>query len=121
MWAALCMAAIALAGTAFMLWFLVGLLREGAPSVWYWVVPACRKTGRSFSVNRGHPVEGWPATESNRGDYRQHLSENQNYAKQECASGLIALSLRPDSGNPGGRSVRSASIHDFCERGIEFE
>ena len=37
--AVLAVAAVALAGTAFMLKFLVALLREGAPSVCYWVVP----------------------------------------------------------------------------------
>jgi len=43
MWAALMVAAVALAGAAFMLRFLVALLREGAPSVCYWVVPVRRR------------------------------------------------------------------------------
>ena len=36
MWAAWVIAAIALAGAAFMLRFMMALLREGAPSVCYW-------------------------------------------------------------------------------------
>lgn len=39
MWASLMIAAVALAGAAFMLRFLIALLREGTPSVCYWVVP----------------------------------------------------------------------------------
>jgi hypothetical protein len=39
MWAALMVSAVALAGAAFMLTFLVALLREGAPSAWYWIIP----------------------------------------------------------------------------------
>ena len=43
MWAAWVVAAIALAAAAFMLSFLMALLREGAPSVCYWMVPVRRK------------------------------------------------------------------------------
>ncbi len=46
MWAALVVAGVALAGTAFMLRFLFALLREGAPSVCYWVVPVRRGSVR---------------------------------------------------------------------------
>ena len=30
-----------------MLWFLFGLLRQGPPSIWYWVVPRRRETFES--------------------------------------------------------------------------
>ena len=40
MWSALVVAAIGLAAAAFMLRFLLALLREGAPSVCYWVIPS---------------------------------------------------------------------------------
>ncbi len=43
MWATWVVAAIALAAAAFMLTFLIALLREGAPSVCYWVVPVRRE------------------------------------------------------------------------------
>jgi hypothetical protein len=39
MWASLVIAAVALAGAAFMLRFLIALLRDRAPSVCYCVVP----------------------------------------------------------------------------------
>jgi len=45
MWASWGIAAVALAGAAFMLRFLIALLREGAPSVSYCVVPVTRGTG----------------------------------------------------------------------------
>jgi hypothetical protein len=58
MWAAFAVAAVALAGTAFMLRFLIALLREGAPSVCYWVVPVRRRTLREdFEVLSGDDVE----------------------------------------------------------------
>jgi hypothetical protein len=41
-------AAVALAAAAFMLRFLLALLREGAPSVCYWVVPARREPKRQM-------------------------------------------------------------------------
>ena len=43
MGAAWVIAAVALAGAGFMLWFLIALLRESAPSVCYWIVPVRRK------------------------------------------------------------------------------
>jgi len=46
MWAAFVVAAVAMAGTAFMLTFLIALLREGAPSVCFSVVPACPRPPR---------------------------------------------------------------------------
>jgi hypothetical protein len=48
MWATWIVAAIALAATAFMLTFLIALLREGAPSVCYWVVPVRREPKREL-------------------------------------------------------------------------
>jgi hypothetical protein len=43
MWAVSVVAAIALAGFVFMLRFLIALLREGTPSVCYWVAPLRRE------------------------------------------------------------------------------
>jgi hypothetical protein len=79
MWAAWIVAAIALAAVAFMLRFLIALLRESAPSVCYWVVP-------------GHPEE----------------LENEKYAKEKkekFVSGLIALDVRPAACGTGWRSI----------------
>ncbi|MGA8623031.1 MAG: hypothetical protein WB660_31465 [Candidatus Sulfotelmatobacter sp.] len=46
MWAAGVIAAIALGAAAFMVSFLMALLREVAPSVCYWVVPVRREPQR---------------------------------------------------------------------------
>jgi hypothetical protein len=48
-------AAIALAAAAFMLRFLIALLREGTPAACYWVVPARGRPekGRNLPVLRG--------------------------------------------------------------------
>jgi hypothetical protein len=40
MWLAVVLVAITFAGTVFMIRFLIALLREGAPSVCYWVIPS---------------------------------------------------------------------------------
>ena len=48
MWAAWVVAAIALAGCGFMLRFLIAMLREGAPSVCYWIVPVRRGPEREI-------------------------------------------------------------------------
>jgi hypothetical protein len=107
MWAAWVVTAIDLVAVVFMVRFLIALLREGAPSVCYWVVPA-----------RGEPEKYVPPkalriiyfdddcrpTECNRGDYYLEFLENENYAKEECASGLSALRVRP-VGSVGWRSV----------------
>ena len=48
MWASWGIAAVALAGAAFMLRFLIALLGEGAPSVSYCVVPVTRGTEKQI-------------------------------------------------------------------------
>jgi hypothetical protein len=48
MWVTWVVAAIALAAAAFMLTFLIALLRESAPSVCYWVVPVRREPEREL-------------------------------------------------------------------------
>jgi hypothetical protein len=46
MWLAVVLIAITCGGTVFMVRFLVALLREGAPSVCYWVIPERNKADR---------------------------------------------------------------------------
>jgi hypothetical protein len=113
MWAACVVAAIALSGVAFMLGFLVALLREGAPSVWYWVVPVRgeieRATRTGKERNLGFPSsiyvdESSHSTESDHDDYYLEL-ENENSA-QEYASGLIALDVDSVNGGLGWRPIR---------------
>lgn len=120
MWAAGMVAAITLAGVAFMLRFVMALLRERAPSVCHWVVPVRREiereTGTKKERHLGFPSriyvdEASRSTESDHGDYRLEL-ENENSAK-EYASGLIALSVRPVSDGLGWRSIRARGRNAF--------
>jgi hypothetical protein len=116
MWAAWIVAAIALAGAAFMLRFLIALLGEGAPSVCYWVVPVRTEKKGHLGVLCGIYVDDdYRATESGRSDYRLELLENENYAKQECSSGLIALDVRPVSNRFGWRSIHPGRGYVFRE------
>ena len=118
MWVAVTFAAIAVTGTAFMVWFLLALLRERAPSVCYWVVP-----GRRRPEKHRHPGalcgiyagEDCRAPEGKRSDYYVELLENEVYAK-ECVSGLIALDIRPVSTHLGWRSIWSRRDQVFHER-----
>jgi|HubBroStandDraft_6_1064221.scaffolds.fasta_scaffold172939_2 hypothetical protein len=116
MWAACVVAAIALSAAVFMLRFLVALLREGAPSACYWVVPIRRETGakkrrRLEFPSRIHVDGDFCRTESDNGDYYREL-ENENRAK-ECASGLIAIDVCSISDGLGWRSIRSRGGNIF--------
>jgi hypothetical protein len=109
MWAAWVVAAIALAGAAFMLRFLIALLSEAAPSVWYWVVPVRREPEkeRHLRVLRDiYSDDHCRATESGCGDYRLELMENKHHADEERTSGLIALTVRPVPDNVVWRSIQ---------------
>jgi hypothetical protein len=114
MWAAWVVAAIALAATAFMLRFLIALLRESAPSVCYWLVPVHRELEKEgeLRVLRGiHFDDDCRAAESDRGDDRLELMENEHhasehYAEEKCTSGLIALAVRPVPDYLVWRSIR---------------
>ncbi len=119
MWTAWIVAAIALAATAFMLRFLIALLRESAPSVCYWVVPVRREPEkeRHLKILRGINFDDdCRATESDRGDYRLELMENENHAEEEYTSGLITLDVRPVSDSVGWRSIQSSGGNVFRER-----
>jgi hypothetical protein len=116
MWAAWAVAAIALAGAGFMLWFLMALLRECAPSVRYWVAPVRREPEKErHHGNLGgiYVREDRSATEAGGGDYRLGLAGHENYAKEECCTSLIALDVRPVSEGWGGRSIYSKRGYVF--------
>jgi hypothetical protein len=117
MWAAWVVAAIALAGAGFMLWFLMALLRDCAPSGRYWVASVCkeRKKERHLGKLGGIYVrENSRATETGGGgDYRLGLVGNENHAKEECASSLVTLDVRPVSEGMGGRSIHSKRGYVF--------
>jgi len=124
MWEAWMVAAIALAAASFMIRFLIALLREGEPSVCYWVAPVRgeieRETKTGEERNLGFPIriyadEDSRSIESDYGGYRLEL-EYENSAK-EYASGLIALDVPTVSASLGRRSIRKG-IDVFRERGI---
>jgi hypothetical protein len=119
MWAAWVVAAIALAGAGFMLRFLIAILREGAPSVCYWVAPACQAPEKTqhLDVLRGiYFDETCSAAEIDRSAHYLDLLENDNYAKEECDSGLIALDVPPASARVGWRSIDPSRGFVFRER-----
>jgi len=101
-----------------MLMFLAALLREGAPSVCYWVVRVGREPEKdepSRVLRSIYFCDDGRAAKSDRGDYRCELSENEHYAKEKCTSGLIALGVHPVSGRLGWRPVHSSRGRVFRE------
>jgi hypothetical protein len=96
MWMAWIVGAIALGAAAFMLRFLMALLREGAPSVCYWVAPLRREPLRRV-LAANYPEYDCRAPECNPSECNVGLLENENYAKEDYPSGLIALDVHPVS------------------------
>lgn len=108
MWAGTVVAAIALAAAAFMLRFLIGLLRESAPSVCYWVGPVRQEFGKKvhLKVLGGTYVDDDRcATECSRGDYNLESLELKGHAEEECSSDPTALDVRPASAHSVWRSI----------------
>ncbi len=117
MWPAWVIAAIALAGAAFMLRFLMALLREGAPSVCYWVVPVRRMPKKEVHLEALRGIyfdDDCRATENHRSAGCGELLERENYAKEVFSSGLIALDVRSIAGIDS-RSIRPKRGHIFRE------
>jgi hypothetical protein len=120
MWAAWIVSAIALAGTAFMVCFLVALLREGPPSVCYWVAPVRQvrdkevspSTLRGISFDDDSHLASCPILQP------VELLENENYEKEECSTDLIVFDIRRVPDSFSGRSVYTRRGHIFRERGL---
>jgi hypothetical protein len=115
MWAAWVVAAVALAGAAFMLRFLIALLREGAPTVCYWVVAVRRGPEKELQLKALGGIyfdDEYDTAEWNRDECVLEFLEN-GHAKEEYDSGLINL----DVAGPrlGGRSIDSSGSHIFRE------
>jgi hypothetical protein len=106
MWVAVAFAAVALTGTAFMLWFLVALLRENAPSTCYLVVPIRREPERESRKVPGvsYVDDDSLAAGPDAREYSFELLEKEGDAK-ESVSGLIALNLRFIHDRVGWRSI----------------
>lgn len=108
MWPALILAGIALAGASFMVRFLVALLREGAPSTCYWVVPVRREPEKSSHLKALGGIrtdEAAGVAECHRGDYYLEFLENEGHAKKECASGHIVFDAYSAPARLGWRSI----------------
>jgi hypothetical protein len=116
MWAAWIIAAIAWAGAAFMLRFLMGLLREGAPSVCYWVVPVRRGPEKEVHLKALGGIYFYDeCCATDRDDYHLEFLENEGHAKEKYDSGLVSLDVHPATARLGWRSIYSSRGHIFPE------
>jgi hypothetical protein len=106
MWLASVVAVIALAGTVFMIRFLVALLRDDAAPVSCQILAIDTDSYNAVSETRAEGRDNLPVgvVVQHKSDEYIELSENQFHAK-ECVSGLMALTLRHSAGN-GWRSIR---------------
>jgi hypothetical protein len=111
MWMAAAFISIALAGTAFLAWFTLGLLREIRPSTSFLVV-AVRREPESEIPEALSGLGNGPTMECEQSAYSVKLLENQGYAKK-YTSGLIAIDVRPVSASLGWRSIRAKHIYAF--------
>jgi hypothetical protein len=115
-------AAIGFGGTVFMLWVLIALLREGAPTFRYSFTLAAPETTRK---NEGlqllsvafEDTSLWEGTKNRSDDYVE-LLENKNHEKGVCDSGLTALDVCNVSGRFGRRPVRAKYSIVRWERGL---
>jgi hypothetical protein len=120
MWMAFTFSAVATAGTAFMIWFLLGLLRERGPWKCYRIIPVRLEPekGRLLKELTGIHVDSvFRATECQCSDYYVTLLESEGHAK-ECASGLIAVNVHSDSVRVGWRSTHPKRFDVFDNRGL---
>jgi hypothetical protein len=118
MGAASVVAAIGFGGAVFMLRFLLALLREGAPSVCYWVVPVRRKPQREAFQVLSIGYEGCACCEtgSNRSEFRVELLENENREKGKYGSSPITVDGRISSGRLGWRAIHPKHSYGLRER-----
>jgi hypothetical protein len=113
MWPAWVVAAIALAAATFMLRFLIALLREGAPTVCYWIVPVPGRPEKECHLRVLSSIyadEDCCASEDRREDRRSdyyELLENENHAQDKSDSSLVALDVPRVSDRLGWRSIHS--------------
>ena len=114
MWTAWIVAAIALGAAAFMLRFLMALVREGASSVCYWVVPARREPQRP-ALAANYADYDFRAPECNPSECNVGLLENENYAMEDYPSDLIALDVHPVSNGMVCRTVHPICVYVFRE------
>ncbi len=119
MWAASVFVAIAFAGAGFMLWFLIGLLGEGAPSVSYWVVPAVLTPGVRMAADRGnlmHALDEGGDEQNGPATQTRDLLESGTYVQEDSGSRLVSLDVRPAGARLGGSTIDHGGDYVFRER-----
>jgi len=84
--AATIIAAIALIGAAFMLRFLIALLRDGKPMIFYWVPPTHKRRGQQVLH-----IYGGNAVATREGDLTEWLG-NRNHEYEKSISHFSAFS-----------------------------
>jgi len=90
-----------------MVWFLIGLIRDGAPSVCYWVVPVRQEPEREmFEVINGYD-EFCRVLEGKCSAHYLKSLENESHAQEESGPGLIALDVRLAPARLGWRSIQN--------------
>jgi hypothetical protein len=115
MWVAVTFAAIGLTGAAFMVWFLLALLCEGALSACYRLAPVRREEAKGSLLKELSCIyvdDASHAPECKRSEHYVKLLENEGYAK-ECVSGLTALGVRPVPARLGWRSSHARAGYSF--------
>ena len=116
--AAWTIAAIALSGAGFMLWFLIGLLRESPPAVCYWIVPVLQKPkiGKSLEgLKRIYMGEDCHVMAAKHDECHGQFLESENHEMEKCKSGLIAVDVRAISGRLGWRAIHPKHVYSFRE------
>ena len=115
MWLAMVFGLIAVVGTTFLLWFLVGLLREGPPWT-YWTVSAPEAAGfdgiNSMSSSEDAGCHHGDNRQYNPADCYVELLENKRVAN-EIVTERITLKYCDFPGNLGGSAIhsRNSIIH----------
>ena len=120
MWVAITFAAIALTGAAFIVWVLVALLRESAPSTCCWIVPIRLELEKeSMALIGNREDDDGRAMEGKHRDYDVESLENEDHA-EKFGSGLIALDVRLVSGGVDWRSIKARGAAVFDKRHVRF-
>jgi hypothetical protein len=117
-------AAIGFGAAAFMLRFLMALLREGAPSVCYRVVPVRRKLEKGEdleALSRIYVGESCRATEANPSARYRGVLEKENHDEGRYGQGLIAIDVRDISGRAGWRAISAKHNAVLGQRRFWFE
>ncbi|MGC2822540.1 MAG: hypothetical protein WA198_22800 [Candidatus Sulfotelmatobacter sp.] len=111
-------AAIGFGGTVLMLWVLIALLREEAPTFRHSVtLVAQRNEGLQLFSVAFDDTSLWEVAKSRSDDYAE-LLENKNHEKGVCDSGLTALDVCNVSGRFSRRPVHPKYSFVRWERGL---